>query len=233
MVEVYRPIEWTAFPDVRQKNDNEKTKFCSKSWSKYTNCLQRIVGGWSLRQNISPLSFKQCALQGNMSMPICLCLLTWIFCLTIMSTCLCDVSKKLSFQGHPFLHDSKQSYERLTSASLKLQPSGIMGKQHWHSLVFCYSNWQKCPFRTQLMCMTSWTLNQTVHYRNGMHAQNYIQASIFRLDLGETSSFPPKPKHQTCPEPNRWWMRVFNLLLLLHFGLHHLFYSSTYIAHTI
>ncbi len=102
-----------------------------------------------------------------------------------------------------------------------------------HSLVFCYSNWQKRPFRTQLMCMTSWTLNQTVHYRNGMHAQNYIQASIFRLDLGETSSFPPKHKHQTCPEPNRWWMCVFNLLLLLHFGLHHLFYSSTYTAHTI
>lgn len=53
------------------------------------------------------------------------------------------------------------------------------------------------------MCMTSWTLNQTVHYRNGMHAQNYIQASIFGLDFADNSSFPPKTKHQTGPEPNR------------------------------
>lgn len=97
-----------------------------------------------------------------------------------------------------------------------------------HSLVFCYSNWQKCPFRTQLMCMTSWTLNQTFHYRNGMHAQNYIQASIFRLDFGRNSSFLPKTKHHTCTALNGWWMHAFILLLLLHFVLHLFLFCQLY-----
>lgn len=87
--------------------------------------------------------------------------------------------KKLGFQRTSLSAWLKTDlYVRLPSASLKLLPSSITENSTGHSLAFCYSNWQKCPFRAQLMCMTSWTLSQTVHHRNGKNAQYYIQASV-------------------------------------------------------
>jgi len=169
---------------------------------------------------------------GKMCLPICLCLLTWLFCLTVeMSSCLCDMSKKLFFQ------------KDISFRMIQNRVMNVWHQHHWnycpqaswenstgHSLVFCCGNWQKCPFRTQLMCMTSWTLNQTFHYKNGIHAQTYIQASIFRLDFGHNSSFPLKSKHHTYTALNRWWTHAFILLLLQHFVLNLSFfydYSSS------